>query len=40
MDAIMDFLGSPWTMAGMGVILVALVGFLVWRLVFAKKGED
>jgi hypothetical protein len=40
MDAIMEFMGNTWTMVGMGVILLALVGFLVYRLVFAKKGED
>jgi hypothetical protein len=40
MDAIMDFFSSIYVMIGMGVLLVALVGFLVYRLVFAKKGED
>jgi hypothetical protein len=26
----MDFLGQPWTMVGMGVVLVALIGLLIF----------
>jgi hypothetical protein len=40
MDALMEFLSSYTFMAIMGVLLVLLVAFLVYRLVFAKKGED
>jgi hypothetical protein len=40
MDAVWDFLGSYTFMAIMGVLLVLLIAFLVYRLVFAGKGED
>jgi hypothetical protein len=40
MEAVWDFMGSYTFMAIMGVLLVLLVAFLVYRLVFAKKGED
>jgi len=30
MDAIADFFMSTWTMVGMGVVLVALIGLLLF----------
>jgi hypothetical protein len=30
MQAIMDFLGNPWVMVGMGVVLLALIGLLIF----------
>jgi hypothetical protein len=30
MQAITDFLGNMWVMVGMGVVLVALIGLLIF----------
>jgi len=30
MQAITDFLGNTWVMVGMGVVLVALIGLLIF----------
>jgi hypothetical protein len=30
MQAISDFLGNTWVMVGMGVVLVALIGLLIF----------
>jgi hypothetical protein len=30
MQAIMDFFSNTWTMVGMGVILLALIGLLIF----------
>jgi hypothetical protein len=30
MDAIMNFLGNTWVMVGMGVVLLALIGLLIF----------
>ena len=30
MHAIMDFLGNTWVMVGMGVVLLALIGLLIF----------
>ena len=30
MDAIMSFFSNTWTMVGMGVVLVALIGLLIF----------
>ncbi len=40
MDKVWEFMGSYYFMAIMGVLLVLLVAFLIYRLVFAKKEED
>ena len=29
-DAMLDFFSSTWTMVGMGVVLVALIGLLIF----------
>jgi hypothetical protein len=34
----MDFLGNTWVMVGMGVVLVALIGLLLF--LRSKKPED
>jgi hypothetical protein len=40
MDAFFEFTSS-WTFIGIMIfLLLALVGVLVWRLVFSKKDED
>jgi LPXTG-motif cell wall-anchored protein len=38
MDAIFDFFSNTWTMVGMGVVLLALVGLLLF--LRNKRTED
>ncbi len=38
MDAILDFLQNTWTMVGMGVVLVALIGLLFF--IRNRRTED
>jgi hypothetical protein len=40
MGAIVDFMSTGWFIGGCIFLLVVLGGFLVYRLVFAKKEED
>lgn len=40
MDAFFEFTSSTPFFVIMGILLLALIAFLIYRLVFAGKGED
>jgi len=39
MGDIMEFLGQPWVMISMGVLLVGLIGLLIFMQMRGKKDQ-